>query len=93
MPGFGCPTSSIHGCCFRAEGVKIILFANTDWYLFNFRLPLARALQARGHEVLLISPLGEFGARLQAQGFRWHALPMDRMSLNPLQELRLPAHL
>ena len=73
--------------------VKIILFANTEWYLFNFRLSLAKALQAQGHEVLLISPPGEYGARLQAQGFRWEALPMDRKSLNPLQELRLLAYL
>lgn len=49
--------------------MKIILFANTNWYLFNFRLSLAKALQALG--------------------FRWQALPMDRKSLNPLQELRL----
>lgn len=73
--------------------MKIILFANTEWYLFNFRLSLAKALQAQGHEVLLISPPGEYGARLQAQGFRWEALPMDRKSLNPLLELRLLAYL
>ena len=58
--------------------MKILLFANTDWYLFNFRLSLAKTLQAQGHEVLLISPPGEYGARLQALGFRWEALPMDR---------------
>ncbi len=73
--------------------MKIILFANTEWYLFNFRLSLAKALQAQGHEVLLISPPGDYGARLQALGFRWEALPMDRKSLNPLQELRLLMHL
>ncbi|XYJ11585.1 glycosyltransferase family 4 protein [Telluria sp. B2] len=73
--------------------MKIILFANTDWYLFNFRLSLARALQAQGFEVLLISPPGEYGSRLVALGFRWEALPMDRKSLNPLRELRLLAYL
>ena len=73
--------------------MKIILFANTEWYLFNFRLSLAKALQAQGHEVLLISPPGEYGVRLQALGFRWEALPMNRKSLNPLQELRLLAYL
>jgi glycosyltransferase involved in cell wall biosynthesis len=73
--------------------MKIILFANTEWYLYNFRLSLAKALQTQGHEVLLISPPGEYGARLQALGFRWEALPMDRKSLNPLQELRLLMHL
>lgn len=73
--------------------MKIILFANTDWYLFNFRLSLAKALQGQGHDVLLISPPGEFGQRLRACGLRWEALPMDRSSLNPLQELRVLAHL
>jgi glycosyltransferase involved in cell wall biosynthesis len=73
--------------------MKIILFANTVWYLFNFRLSLAKALQAQGHDVLLISPPGEYGARLQALGFRWEALPMDRKSLNPLQELRFLIYL
>lgn len=89
----GCPTSFVRGWRSGVDGVKIILFANTEWYLFNFRLSLARALQAQGHEVLLISPPGEYGERLQALGLRWQALPMDRKSLNPLQELRLLAHL
>ncbi len=73
--------------------MKALLFANTDWYLYNFRLPLARALRARGVEVVLISPPGPYGARLVAAGFRWQALPMERRSLNPLRELALLAHL
>ena len=73
--------------------MKVILFANTDWYLFNFRLPLARALKARGHEVLLVSPAGDYGERLRRAGFRWEALPMDRRSLNPFRELRVLFHL
>ncbi len=73
--------------------VKIILFANTDWYLFNFRLSLAKTLQERGHEVLLISPAGEYCERLQANGLRWLELPMHRQSLNPLRELWLLAYL
>lgn len=54
--------------------MKIILFANTEWYLFNFRMSLAKALQAQGHEVLLISPPGEYGARLQAMVARVNAV-------------------
>lgn len=73
--------------------MKAILFANTDWYLFNFRLPLAKELQAQGFEVLLISPPGEYGQRLRNAGFRWEPLPMDRRSLEPLRELRLLQHL
>jgi glycosyltransferase involved in cell wall biosynthesis len=68
---------------------KVILFANTDWYLYNFRLSLARRLRDLGHEVVLISPPGEYGPKLQELGFRWHAVPMIRRSLNPLRELGL----
>lgn len=69
--------------------MKILLFANTDWYLYNFRRSLALALRGAGHEVLLVSPPGPYGERLQALGFRWLPAPMQRRSLNPLRELAL----
>ena len=72
---------------------EIVLFANTDWYLYNFRRSLALALHQAGHEVLLISPPGEYGARLRALGLRWEPVPMDRRSLNPLREAAVLAHL
>jgi glycosyltransferase involved in cell wall biosynthesis len=71
----------------------IVLFANTDWYLWNFRRSLALALRDAGHDVLLISPDGSYGEKLRALGLRWQALPMDRRSLNPLRELALLGHL
>ncbi|MFW6028098.1 MAG: glycosyltransferase family 4 protein [bacterium] len=73
--------------------MKALLFANTDWYLFNFRLPLARQLRAAGVDVVLISPPGDHGERLCQAGVRWQPLPMDRRSLNPWRELRFLSHL
>ncbi|MBB6599054.1 glycosyltransferase family 4 protein [Luteimonas sp. MC1825] len=73
--------------------MKIVLFANTDWYLYNFRRSLALALQAHGYELLLISPPGPYGEKLRALGLRWEPVPMDRRSLNPLREARLLAWL
>ncbi|QGM45233.1 glycosyltransferase family 4 protein [Methylocystis heyeri] len=69
--------------------MKVLLFANTDWYLFNFRRTLAAALKDRGHDVTLVSPPGLYGEKLEALGFRWIPAPMDRRSLNPLRELAL----
>lgn len=69
--------------------MKIVLFANTEWYLYNFRRSLAEALRNAGHEVVLISPDGPYGQRLFNLGFRWVPAPMDRKSLNPLRELKL----
>lgn len=67
--------------------MRIVLFANTDWFLFNFKLALAQALRARGDEVILLSPPGEFGPRLRALGFRWEPLPVSRSGINPFAEL------
>lgn len=68
---------------------KVVLFANTDWYLYNFRLSLARKLRDDGFEVILLSPDGEYGPKLQELGFRWQPAPMNRRSLNPLREMAL----
>lgn len=73
--------------------MKIVLFANTDWYLYNFRRSLALALREQGHELVLLSPPGDYGERLRALGLDWRPLPMDRRSLNPLREARLLWHI
>jgi len=73
--------------------MKAVLFANTDWYLYNFRRALALALQRQGYEVLLISPAGPYGDKLRALGLRWKSVPMARRSLNPLREAALLWHL
>jgi glycosyltransferase involved in cell wall biosynthesis len=64
--------------------VKILLFANTDWYLYNFRLALVQALRQHGDEVVLVSPDGPYGPRMQEMGIRWLQFPLARRSLNPL---------
>ncbi len=69
--------------------MKLLLFANTDWYLYNFRQSLAAALRDCGHEVILVSPAGPYGAKLISLGFEWIAAPMRRGSLNPLREFAL----
>lgn len=69
--------------------MKIVLFANTDWYLYNFRRSLALALQRQGFDLLLLSPPGPYGEALRALGLRWLPVPMERRSLNPLREARL----
>lgn len=67
--------------------MKIVLFANTDWFLYNFRLPLALALKKAGHDVLLVTPAGPYGEKFQEVGLQWVEAPMNRRSLNPFKEL------
>lgn len=67
---------------------KILLFANTDWYLYNFRLSLAKELRAQGHEVTLVSPPGSFQQLLQNADFPWISFPLSRQGFNPFHELK-----
>jgi glycosyltransferase involved in cell wall biosynthesis len=73
--------------------MKFVFYANTDWYLYNFRLSTALRLKADGHEVVMLSPDGPFGKRFAAHGFKWVTLRMDRASLNPLREIGTLRHL
>ncbi|MFT4171206.1 MAG: glycosyltransferase family 4 protein [Rhodocyclaceae bacterium] len=66
--------------------MRVLLFANTDWFLYNFKLSLAQALRARGHEPILVSAPGPFGPKLQALGFRWIPFELSRSGINPLME-------
>jgi glycosyltransferase involved in cell wall biosynthesis len=68
---------------------KVLMFANTEWYLFNFRLPLAKHLREQGVEVIMVSPFGPYGKKIETEGFRWIGVPMSRRSLNPITEIRL----
>ncbi|MGD0960728.1 MAG: glycosyltransferase family 4 protein [Methylomonas sp.] len=68
---------------------KVLFFANTEWYLFNFRLAYAKYLRAQGVEVVMLSPIGPYGPKLEEAGFRWIPLNMNRQSLHPWTELML----
>ena len=65
----------------------MVLFANTAWYLYNFRLPLARALRDRGLEPLFVAPPDQYVDSLRAEGFRFEPLRLGRASTNPFSEL------
>ena len=62
--------------------MKVIFFANTDWYLYNFRFSLANALRDKGIEVVLLSPGGEYAKRLREAGFCWREIPLSKGKVN-----------
>ena len=66
--------------------LKAILFANTDWYLFNFRLAYAEFLREKGWEVCFLSPNGDHVQKLEEAGYRHIAIEFSRKGINPLKE-------
>ena len=55
--------------------MRILLFANTDWYLYNFRVSLIERLSSDSCEVILVAPAGEYFSRLEAKNVK--CLPID----------------
>lgn len=66
---------------------KILLVANTDWFLYRYRLSLARFLRGRGLDVVLVSPGGGYAPHIAAEGFRWLEWSLGR------QTSRLPGEM
>jgi glycosyltransferase involved in cell wall biosynthesis len=73
--------------------MKILLLANSDWFLHRFCSELAAALRAAGCDLVLASPPGEYARRLQVAGFGWRPVRIARRRLRPLAELRTLAGL
>ncbi len=66
---------------------KIILTANTDWFLYNFRYALIHDLQEKGYEVVLVTPPGKFHQRFLHDGFTWIPWKLQRRSVKPWVEV------
>lgn len=71
------------------QSKRILMYANTAWYLYNFRLDLAQALLGAGYRVIMLAPHDEYIAKLKSCGFEVYTLPMNRKGLNPFEELLL----
>lgn len=69
------------------KGKRIAFTANTDWYLSNYRLSLAKLLREIGSDVYLISPKGAYSKTLQEQGFHWMEWQLNRRSVFPIWEI------
>jgi glycosyltransferase involved in cell wall biosynthesis len=67
---------------------KVCLVANTDWYLYNFRLALAKELRSVGWDVVMISPPGLYVSKFAEEGFRWVEWQVDRRGLNIYHEVK-----
>ena len=64
------------------------LVANTDWYIYGYRLDLAKRLKKNGDSVVLISPPGEYSKSFADLGFVWKPIWLSRKSINVFSEFR-----
>ena len=68
--------------------MRILLTANTSWYLYNFRLKTIKTLIKAGHEVICVAPPDEWSELLESLGVTFYSIKIDAASTNPLTELK-----
>jgi glycosyltransferase involved in cell wall biosynthesis len=67
--------------------MKILLTANTSWYIYNFRKGTIKHLLSQGYEVLTVAPDFEYQIHLEALGVKHFGIFMKKSSKNPLNDL------
>lgn len=68
---------------------KVLIIANLDVGLYNFRRELLEALLAEPYELHIALPDGEFVPRMEEMGCIFHETKLIRRGMNPFQELQL----
>lgn len=68
---------------------KILLICNTSQSIFNFRLPLIKALQEAGYKVSAVAFDDKYASELLADGIELHYVNDQNRSTNPLKILTL----
>lgn len=67
---------------------RIVISANTSWYLFNFRKNLILALRNAGYRILAVAPQDSYSTRLSELGCEFHHIHIDQGGTNPFTDLK-----
>lgn len=57
---------------------RMLVVANTDWFLANFMAPFLASHVRAGIEIVAASPAGKYVDKLERAGIRWAEIPMSR---------------
>ncbi|MDY5615938.1 MAG: glycosyltransferase family 4 protein [Helicobacter sp.] len=68
--------------------MKILFLSHTDSNLYRFRLPVMIALVKAGHEVLALTPKGEYFSQFAKHQITAIDYSIERSSLNPFKALK-----
>ena len=67
---------------------KIVLVANTSWYLYNFRKLLLKEIIKSGFQLTIVTPYCEtYTERLLSEGYKVINWNLNRNSLNPFSSI------
>ena len=69
--------------------MKILISANTSWYVYNFRRALIIAFIDDGHEIIVAAPPDDYTDLIIALGCRFIPVKIDNRGTSPLRDAAL----
>ena len=66
---------------------KVVLLANTGWFIYNFRIALLNDIYSSNYDVVVIAPNDKYTEKLKVLGYKVCDWKLNRSSLNPILEL------
>ena len=66
---------------------KIVLCANSSWYIYNFRKNTISTFIDKGFKVYIVAPRDEYTNLFSELGATFHEVKLNSQSINPLKEL------
>jgi glycosyltransferase involved in cell wall biosynthesis len=67
---------------------RILMTINASWNIYNFRMPLIRALQGQGYEVITVAPEDAYSDYLREET-QYYPLAMHNSGTSPLRDCLL----
>jgi glycosyltransferase involved in cell wall biosynthesis len=67
---------------------RILLLANSDWFIYNFNNYLCTKLLEEGYDLTIACPDGAYAQKLRNCGFNVCSIDIDRKGTNILNELK-----
>jgi len=62
--------------------MKVLFFITEDWYFWSHRLFLAKAVLESGNSVVIATHVGDYGERIEAEGFHLVHVDFQRENVN-----------
>ena len=69
--------------------IKVLIFANSSWYLYNFWLNNIEIFRSSGYKVILVANNDGYDSRLMERGFAFYALNVSRGIKGLFGDIRL----
>ena len=69
--------------------MKILISANTSWYVYNFRGKLIERLLKNGYQVVIAAPEDSYTSRIKAKGCAFEVVKMDPNGTSPRRDFAL----